>query len=237
VKIVGYKTVNLINGHFYYGVRTLRNSTDSYLGSGLRLKEAIKKHGRENFIREDLIEFETFQEALKWEQDILTDDLIKSKECYNLKPGGAGGSLPWTEEQKVEHKEHGNYKKTSQTRKKLSEAAKRRFSEAPGTFKNREHTEETKQLLSEQRKGRPGKNKGKKLNLTEKRKSELRAPKSSEVRAKISKALCKLTEEQINFLKKDFKDIRGARTKLAREWNVNLDQIARIIGRRYKHEN
>src|ERR1035437_10741753 len=100
MKIVGYKTINKVNNNYYYGVRTLRKNNDSYLGSGLRIKLAIKKAGKENFERIDLKEFLTFEEALQWENEIITPEMIKNKKCYNLKAGGVGGSLPWSEDRK-----------------------------------------------------------------------------------------------------------------------------------------
>jgi len=234
MKIVGYRTENKINGHFYYGVRTLRKSNDPYLGSGKRLKAAIDKYGKDNFERLDLIEFQTFEEALEWERAIITEELIKAPECYNLKPGGAGGSLPWTESKKKEVERTGTYKKSKEHKQKLRQAALERFKDSPGTFTGKTHSQESRDKMSLTRKGRPGNNKGKKLNLSDERLAELKKPKSKEVREKISRTLCKLTDEQIRFLKEDFVDLYGERSKLARKWNINLDQISRIIGKRNK---
>lgn len=235
MKIIGYRTVNMINQHFYYGVRTLRKDSDPYLGSGIRLKRAIDKYGKENFIREDLVEFETFKQALEWERNIITRALIESEECYNLKPGGAGGRLPWTEEQKQQYSNSSTYRKSEETKKKLAKATIERFKNSPGTFTGKTHSEETKKLLSTQRKNKPSLNKGKKLNLSEERLEKMRQPKSEEHKIKISRTLCKLSEEQIRFLKDEFIDLYGERSKLARKWGINLDQIARIIGRRYEY--
>lgn len=230
-RIVGYRTENRLNGKYYYGVRTLISERDPYLGSGKRLQEAIQKYGKENFIRIDLVEFSTFTQALEWERKIITEDLVNDRNCYNLKLGGAGGSIPWTDDRKKTVRESGTYKKTEQTREKLSKVARKRFENVPGTFSGKTHTFETKKKLSEQRKGKPGKNKGKKLSLSQERLGDLRKPKSQEVKSKISRSLCKLTDEQITYLKEEFIDIRGERTKLCKKWGINLDQIARIIGR------
>ena len=140
MKIVGYRTENKVNGHFYYGVRTLRKENDPYLGSGLRLKKAVDRYGKGNFVRIDLLDFETFAEALEWERGIITEELINTPECYNLKPGGAGGGTPWTEERKEKHKEKKSYKKTQETIKKMSKAAILRFKTEPGTFLGKVHT-------------------------------------------------------------------------------------------------
>ena len=235
MKIVGYKTVNKLNSKFYFGVRTLRKDNDPYLGSGLRLKDAIRKYGKDNFERIDLVEFKSFNEALEWEKKIITPELIKNINCYNLKPGGAGGSLPWTKERKEKVKRNGDYKKSNKTIEILRQIAIDRFTDSPGTFTGKTHSQDSKDLMSSKRKGIPGKNKGKKLNLSDDRLAELRKPKSEEVRKKISRALCKLTDEQIRFLKEDFVDLYGERSKLARKWDISLDQISRIIGKRKKN--
>lgn len=55
-KIVGpviYKTTNLINGNVYVG-QHYTSANDGYLGSGIRIKRAIKKYGIDNFQREIL---------------------------------------------------------------------------------------------------------------------------------------------------------------------------------------
>ena len=43
-----YKTTNLINGKIYIG-QSIRKFSKSYLGSGVKILNAIKKYGKENF--------------------------------------------------------------------------------------------------------------------------------------------------------------------------------------------
>lgn len=43
-----YKTTNLINGRIYIGLKTGEFNSD-YFGSGVLIKRAIKKYGKENF--------------------------------------------------------------------------------------------------------------------------------------------------------------------------------------------
>jgi len=41
----------LINGKYYYGIHSNNNLEDGYMGGGDAIKSAIKKHGKENFIK------------------------------------------------------------------------------------------------------------------------------------------------------------------------------------------
>lgn len=87
-----YKTTNKVNGKFYIGVhRTDNPSKIDYYGSGKLLLQAIDKYGSENFTRETLFIFEESSEAFEKERELLTEDLLDSDDCYNLKKGGDGG--------------------------------------------------------------------------------------------------------------------------------------------------
>lgn len=58
------------------------------MGSGHRLFLAYEKYGIENFSKEILKYFDTRQEALDYELEIVNEELVKSKECYNIVLGG-----------------------------------------------------------------------------------------------------------------------------------------------------
>ena len=43
-----YKTTCKVNGKFYIGMHSTSNLEDGYIGSGKRLWNSIRKHGKEN---------------------------------------------------------------------------------------------------------------------------------------------------------------------------------------------
>lgn len=83
-----YKITNIVNNHYYYGIHSTDNLDDGYMGSGVRLKSAIKKYGIENFKKEILNFFETRGEASKYESEMVTESLIRDDSCYNIILGG-----------------------------------------------------------------------------------------------------------------------------------------------------
>lgn len=88
-----YKTTNLINNKYYYGMHSTNNLDDNYLGSGVYLRRAIRKYGKDNFKREIIKIFDTRDELIQGEIDLLTREILENKYCMNIKFGGDGGSL------------------------------------------------------------------------------------------------------------------------------------------------
>ena len=89
-----YKITNVLNGKFYIGIHTTDNLDDGYFGSGKRLRIAIAKYGKENFIKENLEFFNSLNEALDAERKIVTAEFCKRDDTYNIAIGGyCGGSL------------------------------------------------------------------------------------------------------------------------------------------------
>ena len=84
-----YKITNLINGKFYIGVHKTNDPYDSYMGSGVAIKEAIKKYGKVNFYKEILLITES-KELAYLEESKLTVDFF-DRNNYNMKLGGVGG--------------------------------------------------------------------------------------------------------------------------------------------------
>jgi len=83
-----YKTTNLLNNKIYVGFHMLGNKDNRYLGSGLALKAAINKYGKENFKREIIYEG-TAEECLELEEFIVDEDFCSREDTYNISTGGA----------------------------------------------------------------------------------------------------------------------------------------------------
>ena len=84
-----YRITNIINKKTYIGVHKTSNPNDSYMGSGLAIKAAIHKYGRENFYKEILLITEDKQQAYDLEMELTVDYNLNSN--YNMKLGGVGG--------------------------------------------------------------------------------------------------------------------------------------------------
>lgn len=85
-----YKTTNLINNKIYIGLHETDDPEDNYLGSGIFLKQAIKKYGSENFKKDVLFVFNSKEEMIKKEVEIVNEEFIKRKDTYNMSKGGFG---------------------------------------------------------------------------------------------------------------------------------------------------
>lgn len=86
-----YKVTNKINGKIYIGVHKSIDINDDYKGSGLIVRQAHKKYGKENFDKEIIKTFETKEEAYFLEKSLVDKDFILLDTNYNIKLGGEGG--------------------------------------------------------------------------------------------------------------------------------------------------
>lgn len=101
-----YKITNKINNKYYIGMHATNNINDGYLGSGVALKSAIKKYGKENFVKEILETFSCYKDLVNAEKRYITQFVVDDKKSYNMCRGGLGGFRTYTEK----------------TRKKISES-------------------------------------------------------------------------------------------------------------------
>jgi group I intron endonuclease len=111
----------MINGKKYIGLDKKNNP--SYLGSGLMLKKAIRKYGRQNFVKEILQECSSIQELKNAEKMwIKKFNADLSDEFYNLSRGGEmNGPTHHSDETKRKISERNIGKTMSyESRKKIS---------------------------------------------------------------------------------------------------------------------
>ena len=133
-KWILYQIENLVNHKIYVGVHKLTNTTKSknYLGSGLALRPAIKKYGRENFTRVTLAEFSCAEDAYAAEISAVTEEFCKREDTYNIKIGGLGcKGLVFTDEYRAKlraasigNKYSLGYKHSEESKTKISIAQK-----------------------------------------------------------------------------------------------------------------
>jgi len=86
-----YRTTCNLTGRWYIGMHSTTKLDDGYMGSGKILRYSIRKYGVENHTKEILEFFETREELILREQEIVTKELISDGKCMNLKEGGQGG--------------------------------------------------------------------------------------------------------------------------------------------------
>ena len=140
-----YKTTNLINNKIYIGKRIFTPDKffrNKYYGSGKLLKNAINKYGLDNFKRDILEEVD--------------NELLEEREIYWIKMYGSnnleiGYNLTIGGNSKYGRK-IGNM--SDETKKKISESVSKYLKENGHPFKDKNHSEETKQKIKNKLKGR-----------------------------------------------------------------------------------
>lgn len=103
MKYIVYCTTNIVNNKIYVGVHETENPDifDGYLGNGVYANRpgtymkpkyafhfAVKKYGPKNFKRAIMFIYNTLDEALHKEGEIVTPEFVKLDTNYNMIPGG-----------------------------------------------------------------------------------------------------------------------------------------------------
>ena len=98
MKYIVYQTTNLINGKIYIGQHKTKdpNVFDQYIGCGIKinmpssyenpsspLQYAVKKYGVKNFKRTTIKVFDTLEEALALEAELVDYEFLKRPDTYN----------------------------------------------------------------------------------------------------------------------------------------------------------
>lgn len=113
--------------HFYYGQHTTNNLDDDYKGSGTKLSKYYKKYPND-YIKEIISYHKTDEELNEAEYEII-HPWLNNKQCLNLMEGGIGG------------------RQSNETRKKMSETAKKRTGKSAPMY-GKHHSDETKKKIS-----------------------------------------------------------------------------------------
>jgi hypothetical protein len=140
-----YVTTNLVNGKKYLG--KCRHNKEYYLGSGVALKSAIEKYGKQNFSKHILYEVSTLNEAAQIEKKLSIEwNVVEDTSWYNLKVGGDGGSIK-------------GKRLSVETKKKISENRKGKLSQKGNLnhFYGKKHTKAWSENHSKLLKGKKGK--------------------------------------------------------------------------------
>jgi hypothetical protein len=144
-----FRTTNKKNGKIYIGKHQTDNINDTYIGSGTALIAAIKKWGRDSFVKEILFIYDNENQMNEKERELVNENFVSRKDTYNKGIGGEGGphfkgkkhspevrqllrekrkKQIITEEARSKISESNSLRIISEeTRKKISEKAKSRF--------------------------------------------------------------------------------------------------------------
>lgn len=159
-----YKTTCIVNNKFYIGMHSTDNLEDGYLGSGKRLWNSIDFHGRENHVKE-IIEFvENREELKKREKIIVNEQLLSEKLCMNIQIGGGGGFSSDEHMKKCSSAGNKAFKEKIENDPKFKEIFQKNGGNSwrkylskgthnHSTFTGKKHSEESKNKMSDLKKG------------------------------------------------------------------------------------
>lgn len=125
-----YRITNNVNGKTYIGQRKCpKNKTpmeDTYMGSGKLIKQAIKKHGIENFTKTIICRFFTREMTNFAELYYIKKEMQRGKDCYNILVGAHWnkGHLTWNKGKKGQPAWNKGKKMSEEQKVKLSAAHK-----------------------------------------------------------------------------------------------------------------
>lgn len=172
-----YKITNTINNKIYVGVHKTNNIDDGYMGSGVLIKRAQEKYGIENFTKEILHYCDSIESMFDMESQIVNEEFVKQENVYNLVQGGFGGYSGLSKDDHREFSQKGRQAanivlrekygddwqsvinkmaqdaKTPESYKQAQQTHLERYG-TKYTFEGKTHTTETKQKMSDAKKGK-----------------------------------------------------------------------------------
>jgi len=141
--------------------RSTNRIDDGYIGSGRNIVKAVKKYGKENFVRIILHYCISAEHALEIEKQIVDEWFISRKDTYNLVPGGNGGNTYQFADEKTKERLRESSARGGKWHKGKPSARKGRTLEEMSP----DRADEIKDIMSKANKGKPSEKKGKKLSL------------------------------------------------------------------------
>lgn len=148
-----YIITNLINNKKYLGVKEKSNFDPTYYGSGVLIKKAVNKYGKENF-NVSIYKWCRTKEELYSEENRLSIlwNVVSNKNWYNCMVGGCGGNTKasYTEEQNTNFR-----KKVSESKKSrpMTDKESLNVQKMHDAWRGSHHTDESKRKISESNKG------------------------------------------------------------------------------------
>lgn len=153
-----YKITNWFNGKIYIGIHKTDDLNDNYMGSSKYLKNSIEKYGLGYFTREYLQIFDNPDDMYEMEAQLVNNEFINNINTYNLKKGGLGGWDFVNKNMNIEHcklgqqnfcKRKEDLKFAEYIKQKVREIKIKRYGlNYNALFKGKNHSEETKQKIS-----------------------------------------------------------------------------------------
>jgi len=161
-----YLTTCLINGKKYIGQSINLRNINTYLGSGIAFKLALKKHGKKNFTKDVLLNNITcIDELNKLEREYISKYDCISPNGYNLDLGGTNKGrmsdatkqkmikskkgMPHTEKQRIASiKSHTGLKLSEATKKKIGDANRGRPSSNKGKKMPKGHSDKMRKIMT-----------------------------------------------------------------------------------------
>jgi len=168
-----YKTTNLVNDKIYIGQSTINDS--NYFGSGVYLNKAIKKYGKENFVKEVVAYCDTTDKLNFLEIFYIKFFNSKTPNGYNLTNGGEDNPMNYkefrdkvsnsltgrvfTEEWKrnmripKKNKENmGKYIRTEEMKKNMSEVKIKQWQDSDSIYNTKEYRERKRRAKTQEEK-------------------------------------------------------------------------------------
>jgi hypothetical protein len=172
-----YQITNTLNDKIYIGAHKTKKLDDGYMGSGKHIVFSQEKYGLENFKKEILHTFSCSADMFLKEKELVDEHFIKRKDTYNIKLGGSGGfdhlkdyigsdnhlkQLSGVSKLgskagaiKIKFLSKNDPEWTKQRSENLSIGVKKAYLNGfEGGFKNKAHSEATKQKMRDSKKGK-----------------------------------------------------------------------------------